>query len=83
MKVLAFVEIWHPPYNVHFETVKEEAESEENAKEQFEELSKVISNMSSDSHNIVLETTSGDMIFTRKFLSEAILRLRVVESGEM
>lgn len=82
MKILAFIEIWNPRLNVHFDTVQEVAESEKVALEQFNHLSNLISRMSEDNNTIVLETTTGFMIFTRKFLIDSIIRLKMEESGE-
>lgn len=82
MKILAFIEIWNPNLNVHFDTVQEVAESEKAALEQFNRLSNVISKMSEDNNTILLETTTGYMIFTRKFLVDSIIRLKMEETGE-
>lgn len=77
MSYLASIHIFHLPSGTHFYTVEENTPSESEAKVQFSKLAEVISSMDKDNHSIVLETTEGYVILTRKFLADSVLRLKV------
>ncbi len=76
MKHLAFIHIHHIPSDTHLYTAEETSPSFEESKAQFSKLAGVISSMDKDNHCIVLETTEGYVILTRKFLADSILRLK-------
>ncbi len=82
MSHTASIHIFHLPSGTHFYTVSEPTPSTEEAKEQFSKLAEVISAMKEDNHSIVLETTEGYVILSRKFLSDSILRLKIEEETD-
>lgn len=77
MTVMAYIEIWNPILGVHFQTASEEHPSEKDAKESFLKVAEGIESLESPSSNICIETTTGLMIFTQKFLSDSLLRLKI------
>lgn len=77
MSHLASIHIFHLRSGIRFDTVEETASSFEEARAQFSKLAEVISSMEQDNHSIVLETTEGYVILSRKFLSDSILRLKL------
>lgn len=82
MKYCAAIHILHFTTNTQFYTVDEYTASPEEAREQFSKLAEVISSMEKDNHSIVLETNDGYVMFTRKFLSDCIFRLKLIEVEE-
>lgn len=79
MKFIANIYIYHIPSKIDFYTIQEVTSSLEEAKKQFSALARTIAMMDRDNHSIVLETTTGPVMFTRKFLSDCFIRL---EFGE-
>lgn len=75
----AAIHIYHLPSGTHLYTVEENTPSESAAREQFSKLAEIISSMDKDNHSIVLETTEGYVILTRKFLADSILRLKLFQ----
>lgn len=82
MKYSAAIHILHFPTSTQFYTVEEDTSSPEEARQQFSKLAEMISLMEKDNHSIVLETTDGYVMFTRKFLSDCIFRLKLIEVEE-
>lgn len=78
----ASIHIFHFSSNTQFYTVEEETPSLVEAREQFSKLAEVISLMEKDNDSIVLETTEGYVMFTRKFLSDCIFRLNFIKVEE-
>lgn len=75
----AYIEIWNPTINVHFNTIEEDTESEADARAQFSALAQIISKMEQPNSTLCLDTSTGLMMFTQKFLTDSILRLKVIE----
>ena len=76
---VAWVEIWHPISDTSVSTVKERADNEAEAVEQFQRLNNLISSWESPYNGLILETSSGLIRFPATFLTESLLKLHFQE----
>lgn len=78
-QIVAWIEIWCLPGEAIFKTIKEVTDDQQTAKEQFDQLHKMISKFTKDSDAIILYTTMGPVRFSSKILSNSVLRLMIQE----
>ncbi len=76
---VAWIEIWHPMTDTSVSTVKERAENEQDAVEQFQRLNNLISQWETPYNGLILETPTGFIRFPASFLAESLLKLHFQE----